>query len=354
MNLAQLRAMLWLRWQLSRNQWRRGGQLSAVVTLLMLIVGLGLSMVGGVAGLAGGALGMSAASPRATMFVWDGLVVLFLGLWTIGTVMELQRSEIIDLSRLLHLPVSLRDVFLLNYLASHLSFSLAAVVPAMLGLTVGLVLGRGPAMALLLPLVFGFFFMITAWTYCLRNWLAAIMVNKRRRRAIVVGVTMGFILLAQLPNLVTNVWFRSSHAYLPPNASSAQIDEWLKRRAEEASKTDATISAVSDAAHRYVPFLWLPQGAKSLAEGNPWPAAWGALGMLAIGALGLRRATVALCASTRAVRTTNRPRGQSLRPRERRPPAEGSCSSGRCRRRSPRKPPRWPWPTSARCHARRR
>ena len=31
------------------------------------------------------------------------------------------RSELIDLSRLLHLPVSLRDVFLLNYLSSHLS-----------------------------------------------------------------------------------------------------------------------------------------------------------------------------------------------------------------------------------------
>ena len=143
MNLAQLRAMLWLRWRLSRNQWRRGGQFNAVITLLMLIVGLGLSVVGGFAGLAGGALGLSHASPRATMLAWDGLVVLFLGLWTIGTVMELQRSEIIDLSRLLHLPVSLRDVFLLNYLASHFSFSLAATVPAMLGLTVGLVWAAG-------------------------------------------------------------------------------------------------------------------------------------------------------------------------------------------------------------------
>ncbi len=60
-------------------------------------------------------------------------------------------------------------------------------------------------MLLLLPLVFGFFFMVTAWTYCLRGWLAALMVNKRRRRAIIVGVTMAFMLLAQLPNLLINV-----------------------------------------------------------------------------------------------------------------------------------------------------
>jgi hypothetical protein len=141
-------------------------------------------------------------------------------------------------------------------------------------------------MALLLPLVFGFFFMITAWTYCLRNWLAAIMVNKRRRRAIIVGVTMGLVLLSQLPNLLTNVWFRSSRPNLPQHASPAQIQEWARHGAGEASQTDALLNA----AHRYVPFLWLPQGAKKLAEGNPWPAVWGALGMLAIGALGLRRA----------------------------------------------------------------
>ena len=51
-----------------------------------------------------------------------------------------------------------------------------------LGLAAGLVVGRGPAMGLLVPLVLAFFFMITAWTYCLRGWLASLMVNQRRRR----------------------------------------------------------------------------------------------------------------------------------------------------------------------------
>ena len=99
-------------------------------------------MVGGIAGVVGGALGLGRGIARASRCAcgtdWSSLFLFF---WTIGIVTELQRSEMLDLSRLLHLPVSLRDVFLLNYLASHFSLSLAMMLPAMLGLTVGLVLG---------------------------------------------------------------------------------------------------------------------------------------------------------------------------------------------------------------------
>ena len=197
--------------------------------------------------------------------MWDGLVALFLVFWTIGIVTELQRSEIIDLSRLLHLPVSLRDVFLLNYLASHFSFSLALMLPAMLGLTVGLVLGtRARRWLLLFPLVFGFFFMITAWTYCLRGWLASLMVNKRRRRAIIMGVTMAFVLLAQLPNLLTNVWFARQ---AQPSADSGSGGLQAVAIATGGG-TGAGGRHVRTQSHRYIPFLWLPLGAKALAEGR--------------------------------------------------------------------------------------
>ena len=49
-------------------------------------------------------------------------------------------------------------------------------------------------MVLLVPLALGIVFMITAWTYCLRGWLAALMVNKRRRRTVIVWVTIVFVL----------------------------------------------------------------------------------------------------------------------------------------------------------------
>jgi len=67
----------------------------------------------------------------------------------------------------------------------------------MTGLAIGLAIGRDIAMLLLIPLAFAMIFMVTAWTYCLRGWLAAMMTNPRRRRAVIMGITLAFILLAQ-------------------------------------------------------------------------------------------------------------------------------------------------------------
>ena len=275
MNWEQLRTMLWLRWRLTRNQWGRGGQLNAVITLIAVIMGLCAGLAGGVGGLLGGLLGLAKAEPIVVMLVWDGIVAAFLFFWMIGIVTELQRSEIIDLSRLLHLPVSLRDVFVLNYVSSLLSLSIAIVLPGMLGLTAGLALGRSFSMVLLFPLVAGFFFMITAWTYCLRGWLAALMVNQRRRRAVIMGVTLFFVLLAQTPNLVINVWMGRNPR------GPAGLDK---------PETKAQIERAARIAHVVVPVLWLPNGARELAEGRWWPALQGAAGAFALGAAGLARA----------------------------------------------------------------
>lgn len=298
MNWTQLRGMLWLRWRLTRNQWRRHGQLNAAITLILLICALVLAAIGGVVGIAVGRLALSGASPGVSMLVWDGLVVLFLAFWTVGIVTELQRSEILDMSRLLFLPISLRDVFLLNYVSSHFSLSLASILPVMLGLTVGLVLGSGVAMILLLPLIFAFFFMITAWTYCLRGWLASLMVNKRRRRAIIMGVTMSLVLLSQLPNLLVNLasirhtpCADSAHGVcgipirdrMPRLGQAPAAVQQPQHEPGKRSNPEQTIDSVN----LYVPLLWLPYGAKALAQNRVWPAVCGAFGMFAIGAWGL-------------------------------------------------------------------
>ena len=62
MNWTQLQAMLWLRWRLTRNQWRRGGQLNAVITLILLIARAGLGRGRRhCAACCGGAFGLSQA-----------------------------------------------------------------------------------------------------------------------------------------------------------------------------------------------------------------------------------------------------------------------------------------------------
>jgi ABC-2 type transport system permease protein len=288
MNWIQLKTIIWLRMRLSRNQFLRGGTLNAVLKILGLIAGVILFIISGIAGLFGGALGLSEASPLINLLVWDAIIGMFLFIWLIGVLAEIQRAESIDLARLLHLPVSLRGVFVMNYIASHTTPSLILFLPGALGLCLGLVWAKGVVMLLLIPLVFTFIFMITAWTYCIRGWLVTVMVNPRKRRNVMVIATMTIVLVTQIPNLYFNVFFR--HSYVQSNQSAPAINT----NAPVAEQVDTGIHRRLPPAyipvHQYVPPLWLPNGAMALAVGNPWPAIWGSLGALLLGAAGLARA----------------------------------------------------------------
>ena len=123
----------------------------------------------------------------------------------IGLISELQRSDAISLDRFLHLPVSPSSAFLINYLGSSVSLSLILMLPAMAGLSAGLVLSRGATMLWLFPLVAAFFLLMTAVTYQFRGWLASMMQNPRRRRAIVAVIPVLFFLSFQLPNIWINL-----------------------------------------------------------------------------------------------------------------------------------------------------
>jgi hypothetical protein len=286
MNWSQFRTILWLRWRLTSNVVRRSGTVGTVLSVLMVIVGLLIALAGCVSGLFLGGLVVAKQPANIILFIWDGLTVGFLFFWAIGLMTELQRSESIDLSRLMHLPVSLRQVFVFNYLASHVTFSLLLALPAMLGLALGLAWGRGPGMLLLAPLALSFIFMVTAWTYCLRGWLATLMANKRRRRTIVVAMAMTMVLVGQLPNLYFNL-VRKHDPPLPPSVSKP--GEALAAAQEHQAANDR-LKAKFVAAHKFVPFLWLPDGAKHLAAGRPLPAGLELAGCVLLGVLGLRRA----------------------------------------------------------------
>lgn len=282
MNWSQLKTILWLRWRLTRNQWTRSQGLAAA---LAAIIAAGALVLGGacfVGGLLAGIAGLAQAKPVAVWGVWLGVTLAFLLFWLIGLLQELQRSESIDLQRLMHLPVGLGQMFVINYLASHLAFSILVAVPAMMGIAFGLAVSRGPAMLLLAPLALGMVSMITAWTYCLRGWLAGLMSNPRRRRNVIMAIVLGFILLGQAPNLYFNVFYRFNPSATGAASTSAQARRDTPRT-RGLEKLDQLRSV-----QKFIPPLWLPLGAQGLAEGHALPALFGALGCFAIGALGLR------------------------------------------------------------------
>ena len=140
-----------------------------------------------------------------------------------------------------------------------------------MGLCAGLVLGGGLWMLLMFPLVLSFVFMVTGWLYCLRGWIASLMTNPRRRRQVIVGLTIGVILLAQTPNLINIIVFR----HMGPRAGQ---------------QSGSFMSPEIISAHRYVPIFWAPAGRDGIGvDGDPWPALLGTLGAGLIGSRELHR-----------------------------------------------------------------
>jgi hypothetical protein len=287
MNGEQLKTILWLRWRLMCNQWRRSGGLGALITALVAASAGALGAMSFAGTLLGAVFGLGKVSPQIIMLVWLGVTVLFLFFWMIGLLTELQRSETIDLQKLMHLPVALGQMFAINYLVSHFSLSIVVVVPAMIGLGIGLAIARGPEMILLVPLALSMVLMVTAWTYCLRGWLATTMTNPRRRRTVIMCITMVFILACQAPNLYFNVILRNI------SAKPATTGEESRHQREAGEAHAAAVKKMFtqlQAAQAFIPPLWVPVGARNLAGGNPLPALLGTLGCAGIAMLGLRRA----------------------------------------------------------------
>ena len=286
MDTQHLRTILWLRWRLMRNQWKRHGRVNAVVSIIVAICILVAGICGSLVGLWAGFFKLSNEGPLALLATLDVLSLAFLFMWMIGILTDLQRSESIDISRLLHLPISVKQIFGVNYLVSHLTFSIVLLVPGMIGLCLGLIFGKSWAMALLLLVLTGLIFAVTAWTYCLRGWLATLMSNPRKRRTVIAIITFAFVVIAQLPNLFTQTMGNRRHKPRTAQTDPNQIQTDNQAQVPAHKKMPKSIRI----AHQVVPFLWAGHSAMTLAQGNILPALWRAAVLFGLGGLGLSRA----------------------------------------------------------------
>lgn len=273
MNWIQLRTLLWLRWRLSWNQLSRGRVLNKVVAVLVVIAGYTTAAGAAIGGFFLGWKVLGANAPNVTLLAFDVLTGVFLFTWVIGVLNELQRSETIDVQRLMHLPISLPQLFGINYLASHVTLSLMVALPALLTLSLGLAVSAGWQMLLLIPLGLSFVTAVTSWTYYLRGWLLSLMVNQRRKRAIIMGLTLAVIVIAQLPNFWFNVYGhgRNRRASREPFAAPGTYGA----------------SAESRVIHQTIPPLWMAQGAFGLRQGKLLPALGGFAGLSFLTWMGL-------------------------------------------------------------------
>jgi hypothetical protein len=345
MNLQHLSVFLWLRWRIRVNQFRRGGALNAALLVVAAVAVAGAAVFLFVGGFFAGLFGLPAVAPEVRLYIWDGVVGAFLFSWMIGLMTDLQRSESLSLDKFLHLPVSPAGAFLINYLSSLLSLTLAVFVPAMIGLALGQAVGLGAASLLALPLLAAFVLAVTAVTYLFQGWLAALMSNPRRRRTVVVLLTLAVVLISQAPQMIGMFLARrAQQEQLPPPPTPgerrAEIDRWYAEQyaersrewkkgeitAEESRKRGAALeeqyrarlaelereqqNQTADATRQReerlreqweaaeraarlinvaLPPGWLPLGAAGLTDGEVWPALLGTLGFALIGTVSLWR-----------------------------------------------------------------
>jgi hypothetical protein len=248
------------------------------------------------------------------MLVWDGVAAGFLFFWMLELVNELQRSEVLSMQKLLHLPVSLSSVFLINYAASLFTLTTTLFFPLMTGLSAGLVVSKGPVMLLLFPVLAGFLLMVTALTYQLRGWLASLMENKRRRRTIITLLTMLVVLIFQIPNLLNFYRFNrrpSPEAVKIIQQETIRLDQMLAARqidkeeyqrqvralqkkygttrVESGTERLPEVEKTATTINMFVPPGWLPYSALTLLEGRTLPSLLATLGLLLIGTASLSR-----------------------------------------------------------------
>ncbi len=310
MNWEHLKTYIWLRWRLSANQVRRSGPLGAIIAAILTALSALGGMITFIVGLLVGVFALRQAAPWIVMAVWDGVVVGFILFWMIGLLSELQRTELLSLDNFMHLPVSPTSAFLINYVGSSIGLSLILFLPAAIGLGAGLTLSRGPAMLLLFPLIVTFFLMVTAVTYQFQGWLASMMSNPRRRRTIIAVVTLLFILVFQIPNILTN--FNSGArtrrqerqeaykelAVLQKEYAAGRMtkEEYEKRLSAKRTATDSDRRREDEKGRETLRFVnmaappgWLPYGAAAATQGRGLPVLAGFAGMALISIASLRR-----------------------------------------------------------------
>ncbi len=310
MNWQHLRAFLWLHVRLRRNQMRRSGPAAliteAVISVMSVLVAGSMFLLG----LLLGVLVLSKAPAALVMWVWDGYIVAFVFFWLTELLLQLQRGDILSFDKFLHLPMLPSGLFLINYIASFSCVSVNAFLPAMIGLSIGLVFSKGASMLVLFPVVIAFFVMVMAVTYQFRGWLASLMENKRRRRNIIAIATMVFVLITQLPSILvwtsrpgrqTETAIREETSKLDRLLAAHQIDpDEYKQRTDAIYKKYGTRRAqpgqarqdmlgMATTLNRFVPLGWPAYAAMNAVEATLLPSLLVTLGMGLIGTFSLIR-----------------------------------------------------------------
>lgn len=309
MNLGHFNAIVRMRWQMARNQFKKSGQANQIISTILLLMAIVSSVCSFIFAIGWGWYFLAKIDPFYVIYVWDALCVLFLFGWAITLMVEIQRTEMLSLKNLLHLPISLKSAFFLNYTSSLVSLVLLLFLPGAVGLCFASVVEFGIGSFVVFPLLAAFLLMVTAVTYQLRGWLARLMENKRTRGTVISATIMVFVLVFQIPNLInlSSMASRNAGKHQLRDAREQQISElqlqltngeivqaeFLEQkevvqqdydagRQKQKDAETAAINTTAELVNLVLPVGWLPYGASAAAHGaviTPWLCVFGMSGI---------------------------------------------------------------------------
>ncbi len=219
------------------------------------------------------------ASPVGVLWAWDGVLLAFLFFRVWGIATDLRVDDALSMQNFLHLPLAPSDVFVLNAVALHLQPSPLIFGAALLGLSLASVFALGPGHVILLPLALATLWCVIALTRQLQSYLAALMVNKRRRGTIVAVSFLVAMLLIQGPNIYMQIELWSERD------QPDRVSEHVNGKPLDPGATPQWLLIPNLA----LPPGWLAYGAYQAKQDRYWPAALATLGLLGITGWSLRR-----------------------------------------------------------------
>ncbi len=196
-----LATIFWLKSRFLRHSMTKStGAIAAVVTLLILVSVALLTVALSIGVFVLGAfVDLDKEGGLPVLAVADGLVFFFCVVWLASIMAEVQRSDVVDMRKLMYLPVSLKTVFGINFACSLLTpAGVLFVIPGM-AFVAGLAIRQGPVVLIGAFTVLAFYLAVAGWTYYFQGWFAALMENKRTRRWIIMMLPMVFILIGWAP-----------------------------------------------------------------------------------------------------------------------------------------------------------
>jgi ABC-2 type transport system permease protein len=268
---------VWLRYRIRHNQVTHSSKiLQAFAVLGMFFVVMSTISVWG-CGLLAGAFVPRLIGLDNNYLLWDLAALVALLSWTVHVLNEAQRGDPISLDRILHLPVSPGQAFVVNYLSSLGSTVFLMAAGGFLGLVIGSLFSVGPKAILFFFPMFAFLFAMTAITYWLQGWIAGLMANPRKRQTIIVMIPIAIILITQVPvqliqwssqstRLESNPPVNPKDASPPNEAKSESTPEEITVKDSSESQTPAVKSG-SDASTSEADAVTPPEDTTGV-EGN--------------------------------------------------------------------------------------